>query len=1657
MAKQIYNEKITRETDWGGDASTGGAPVSGARVQEYIKGEITALEQAIGNVPVVEVDDSLDAESTNAVSNAAVASELNRLNSGNVTGIDYEIDKDSNTVRLMLTNRQGQTLDDCEIPMLGGGGGESDATRLVLTTRVSKSTVKAGEAVQLAFDYDVVNSDGDSTDIKADIEVRVMCGATELYSRLRALASAGTYTDDLGPHLTPGTCDIYVKATWTGADGQPRSKQRYLAVKVVALSLTSDFPLTAMLQSGGYGPSDTAEIPYRVSGSGTKEVTLYIDGEQHSSHTVTATNPGTLRFLVPMASLGAGMHSAQIVATMDAGGRTLRSNSIYMTLLKQGAAKAVAAVVSNPDGEIVTGGSRLGPVVPVTAFEPLEITYGVYDSSAETAPATIREDGAAVSSLALPRTAQTYQTRYTTPGSHTIEIRCGEASLTIGVEVAAGDVSISETAYGRVCRLSARGRSNSEAAATRGVWSDGDTDTTFEGVDWRSSGWIDNALHLMGGAKATVNFLPFAEDGAATGVKAEGRTIELTLRISRINDYTRPIVSCMEGGRGFRIQGDEIAYLTGETTDYIDEEGQEQTREVKLSTNYVEGALMKVAFVVEKLSDRPVMHLYVDGNRCGADKYSTEASFLQAQPVGITFDSAAADIDLVCVRGYKRGLSDDEELDNFIADQTDTARMLELHNENDVLDQEGNVSMQELLSRGKGVLLIVRPGLLDDVYATNNKKTDFTASVRYYPPAGLGVPGFTVDDCYIRIQGTSSTKYPSKNLRLYLQKGPGGTKPALLVDGEPATKYGLRPGAVAMNIFCAKTDYSDSSMSLNTGGARLFTDVLKELELLTPPQRWQKEHGGVISVRASIDGVPVDVFAAESDDSTPVYYGQYNLNNEKSKSGPLFGMEGVEGYTPACPIALESLNNSQQLCLFQAPGDLDALLSETFDKAFEFNYPEDTFWSAASISDSSKESLASDAQRAAVRGLLSFIKACVPSGADPDDISTFVSAKFAAEASQHFDVDYLLTYYLWTEFFVSVDQRAKNILWRTWDGQIWYPTYYDGDTQRGKRNDSFMAYGPDTERDTWDVTASKYAFEGHDSWLWCLCLANFHPRMVTCAANLRQKLDADRALTMLVKEQSGNWSDRVFNKSGELKYITPAVQTMYGRTWPFIYALQGADRQHSEWFIRQRWALMDAKYGIGDYTSDNIDCYINRAATDAPTVIKVTGNRTYAFGYGTNNAANLGTTGLVAAGVEAALGITGAFAINDPMRIYGASRMSRLDMSGAAGALKNAFDISKCSALEELDMHVPAGGEASTGWYLAGAGMCPLLRRVDLRGQAQASTESGSKTLNFRANTRLESLDARGTEVTAVSLAPGAVTETLRLPGTLTALRLESLARLTGDGAADGEDFSVESLAGVASLTVTGCPGVDTLALVTRWLDEKTTPDSGCSLELDGVDWTCGGALIAAICALNTVDMTGTVDVGAITIEQRDAIVAKLGQGCFSPGAPLHVVSSGTVVLTADDNAPTMALLYASGLCAHEDYITAEEAAAATDADFKKTYWNQDSTYRYTVTDLDVLRHFTGLTQTLSLFVSMWERLERLTVPENVTALGDAICRIDKQLKHITFLPMESPTRGSKAFEWAGQDVPASEKVVEIPRGATGYEWLATHSELKTFTVVYID
>lgn len=129
--------------------------------------------------------------------------------------------------------------------------------------------------------------------------------------------------------------------------------------------------------------------------------------------------------------------------------------------------------------------------------------------------------------------------------------------------------------------------------------------------------------------------------------------------------------------------------------------------------------------------------------------------------------------------------------------------------------------------------------------------------------------------------------------------------------------------------------------------------------------------------------------------------------------------------------------------------------------------------------------------------------------------------------------------------------------------------------------------------------------------------------------------------------------------------------------------------------------------------------------------------------------------------------------------------MRVLDMTGASDRLKNGFDLGKCTVLRELNLQSPSTG--STGWWL-NLGSCRQLRKVNLRNQAQAKTGSNTSTeLDFTNQTKLEELDARGTQVQSVTFAKGAPLTRAWLPGTLTVLKLEYLGKLATSRAHAGE------------------------------------------------------------------------------------------------------------------------------------------------------------------------------------------------------------------------------------------------------------------------------
>lgn len=1391
-------EQAASWEDFGGDGTVKSVTLNGKKLEPGEDGNVAIT------ISETEVDESLNASSTNPVQNAAVAAKLMEIEASTVLGMNAELSDDGSSVRLALTNKSGAEIASADIPAgSGGGGGDASTTKIVLDAAVSKTIIKEGDSAMLTWTYDHQYSSGDekgtSTGQKATVSIEMKRGATVMYADTQHDVSKGTYTLDLTKYLLLGTTDIYVRATTTDpTTGKTQTRQSYVSVKAVTLALSSSFNIAECVAKGGYGVSETVSIPFAVSGSGDKTVTLYLDGHQRDSQTVKRSGTTNGSFSLSMSGVSIGRHTVQIVAEMEASAElTLKSESIYFDILKAGQnAPYIGTKLTFGDGRIFAD-DHLTPTIETGQYEQVRFDFVAYDPTTTPATVGVWRDGIRTQTVSVPRTTQVYTNRFLEQGDVAMVLKCGTTEYKLNVKVTESGIDLSEATAGLVLKLTAAGRSNAESEPAE--WRYNDVQTVFEGFDWQSNGWTGDALKLTNGANIEIGYKPFANDATTTGA-----TYEMELTCSNVTDRKGTVVDCMAGNVGFRLTTQEALMRTGAGSE--------------VGTKFASGMTLKIAFVVQEKKGNRLMMLYVNGILCGAKQYASTDSLLQAEPTNIRITSESADVEVRNMRVYNRALGDDEELANYMVDRPTSDEMVVLFEKNQVMDDEGtDVDIDKLRAMGKSVMRIV--GDVNLVNQTNNKKFEVSVDIYFYSAYGKEYD-FIIYQCGLRIQGTSSTTYPRKNYRIYFSRSTKyGTK--LYVNGVEVAdfKYSFKPGARPIDIFCLKADFSDSSSTHNTGAVRVVNDIWKRCGWLTPPQMAYK---GNYDVRIGVDGFPIDLFYDNNGTGENVYLGKYNFNNEKSGSGIIYGFEGIEGFNDEAAlkggrnkcICLEFLNNSETLCLFGTSN------MDTFDDALEFRFKADDTWATAHEDD-----------KAAVKRLWEWIYSCKGN-----------PTKLLNEYAEYFGNDSPFAWYLITDYFMAVDNRAKNMMLVTWDGKIWYFIPYDMDTVFGERNDSVLKYDYTLTWETMDESIGSFAFAGHDSVLWEL-VRGCPDKLREVADKLRSTMSLEYVLKVFNEEMMGNWCERIYNKDGIYKYIKPlteGVTTADGTTsyYDYLYALQGSRYAHRTYTIQNRFALLDSQYVCGTYRKDSFAAYFGYKFGSDNRKIRITASERYFFGYGyTSGTPHQSAVLAEDTGSQVELTLDTDLIVNDPQYIYGASRIMGLDLTDVSHAILQTLNLNNCSALRTLDVSC---GQTQTTLNALLVNGCRNLRTLNMTG-----LKSGSFTgIDLSNNTKLETLKAGKTALTGVNFAQGAPLTSVTLPATLQTLELRYLSKLTTGG------LTLEGTSNINRLVVDNCPGVDWQTLHARCGNVKY-------LRVTGIDMEGDGSLLASLMQTGGVDENG--------------------------------------------------------------------------------------------------------------------------------------------------------------------------------------------------------
>lgn len=239
------------------------------------------------------------------------------------------------------------------------------------------------------------------------------------------------------------------------------------------------------------------------------------------------------------------------------------------------------------------------------------------------------------------------------------------------------------------------------------------------------------------------------------------------------------------------------------------------------------------------------------------------------------------------------------------------------------------------------------------------------------------------------------------------------------------------------------------------------------------------------------------------------------------------------------------------------------------------------------------------------------------------DSASYRKAKFIAEFKNHFDREYCEVYFIMTELLHLYDSRGKNLMLATWgpkeEGKeyIWYPIFYDIDTQLGINNSGVP---------TWDYyvePTDSGMFSTSNSLLWNNLWSAFSDSIMSRYIDLRKnalniaELDGfynarpipeypeidtwkeilanpemSEQLKQSIKSCSkiGKRPIMIYNVDQYYKYISPSITGFINTsglvaydTGTFFYCLQGSRELMRYLYLRNRLNYLDSKWHAGSY------------------------------------------------------------------------------------------------------------------------------------------------------------------------------------------------------------------------------------------------------------------------------------------------------------------------------------------------------------------------------------------------------------------------------------------------------------------------------------------
>ena len=1293
-----------------------------------------------------------------------------------------------------------------------GGGGSSSLKISYVTTSPVITTVN--DKVLIKYNFSGTDSSGD-------------------------IVPEGNYTWKIGSKIIASGIATYGENTFDATDFATTTSQKFVltitddagslvtkswTVQKVDLRLESAF-------SDAYGYQNDVTFNYTPYGAIQKDVHFILDGKELGTVT-TSTSGIPTSYTIPAQSHGSHLLEAYMTATIN--NTLIESNRVYKDIIWQ-----------DVDSDIPVIGCATQTINSMQ-YNTVNIKYTVLDPKTETPRVVWSIDDKVISEETLTEKDSygyyTFSYKANAAGTFVLTVSCGGAEpKKITVKVEELNINVSPVTAGLEFDFNPVGYSNNSADR---LWSNNNvTMTVSENFDWVNGGYQidengDQYFCVKAGTSAVINYNLFADDPKKTG-----KEFKIIFRTKNIRKRDTSFLTCIDNGIGLDMKVENATvYNSGGL----------------LKSDYCEDTIIEYEFNINKDTDMMIVMSYEDGAPSKPYEYTETSSFKQTSPKPITIGSEDCDIFIYRMKAYSISLTDTDIKNNFIADARNAEEIIARYNRNNIYNEDGKlISTSASGDFSVDALMKAAPDLryifLEVPQFTNDKDNKIDGcTVHFRYPAGTR-PQDNWDCTGVRHrgQGTSSNLYgySGRNIDLCMDRD---ESLFTWVDEEGNT---VESSTITLTDTSVPTDYLNIKVNIASSENANNAQLARRFNEYQPFLRYARKKDS--KVKDTMEFYNCVVFIREtSTDLSNTPHREFNdtdwhfyaignvgdskktddtrVNNKRDPKEHIIEITdadkplsafptGKDGHA-ICPVsewksgntAYDILHSTEYV--YDEEGEFESFGGKTYEFRYEMK----------DITEEQRE-----ANINAWRDLYKFIV-------------TSTDEEFYANLKNYFVVDSALYFYLFTERYTMVDNRAKNSFWHY--GKVYISTSeaaelgeteasyyiiddaaaainngyrydltmgYDMDTALGIDNtgDYVFSYGKeDTDYYVDGDPTSDYVFRVADSVFFCR-LRDLFPSEMQAMFKNREEKNAWNSTSLINQwdNSQAQFPEELWRLDYERKYyrtylglsIDNSINTGEGR---------GVDKSFltGKFFGRKRYARRAFEINQEIYFATKY--FGNKALSD---VFWIRGN----VPIGSSISPNYSLTLVPYSNMYVCVQYTSTGTpihkkVKAGETVRFESDAERMDFIYvyAASYIQEVGDLSRCyvgdnnfssaTRLQKLVIGSTDDGYENTFMKEVLVANNPLLEHLDLRNISGIDT-----VINVSSCSNLKELYAEGTNATGVIFANGGLLHTAHLPS-LTSLSMKNLNYI--------EDFVVDGYGNLQTLIVENTPSINTYNIVTN-------------------------------------------------------------------------------------------------------------------------------------------------------------------------------------------------------------------------------------------------